>query len=384
MPVRIFDEVEMGLLGEVFASGTLSSLDGKMTRRFEAAFAQAVGAKYGVGMNSAMSVLHASLMALGVGAADEVICDPVCVFGAVATMYANAIPVFLDVNPVSWNMDPDLIESKISQRTKALIVTHVCGLPAEMERIVGLCKRHRIAVIEDCAHSLFATYKGKATGTWGDIGSFSFQMSKQLALGDGGMAVTDDERLARELALHAGAPTFYSVAHGLHYNYRMNEQTAAIGLGQLQKAKAYVEELMEIGQMYNQAVADCPWLRAQSGPPEAVHTYHLWGCRFKGDAHGLSLEDFKRVLEEEKCSLSIGYTGMPAYKHPLIAQRLGYGKGCPLDCPLYQGPGNRYPDGLCPEAEDLMGRIVLAYTFGPKHEQQANAARLHTAAERLG
>ncbi len=383
MPVRVFDDVEMRLLKEVLDSGNLSSMGGQMTARFEAAFAEAVGTKHGVAMNSAMSVLHACLMAVGVEAADEVICDPVCVFGAVAVMYANAVPVFVDVNPVTWNMDPGLIEAKITERTKALIVTHVCGLPAEMDRITDVCKRHKVAVIEDCAHSLFATYKRRPAGSWGDIGSFSFQMSKQLALGDGGMAVTNDEELAHRLGLHAGAPTFHSTACGLHYNYRMNEQTAAIGLGQLEKAKRYIQELMEIGAAYDHAVAPFAWLRAQNGPAEAVHTYHLWGCRFEGDAHGISLDDFKRVLEEEKCAVSIGYTGMPAYKHPLIAERLGYGKGCPLDCPLYLGRNNRYPEGLCPQAEDLFKRLMLVYTFGLKEEQLANAERLHGVGERL-
>jgi dTDP-4-amino-4,6-dideoxygalactose transaminase len=383
MPVRVFDDVEMRLLKEVLDSGNLSSMGGQMTARFEAAFAEAVGTKHGVAMNSAMSVLHACLMAVGVEAADEVICDPVCVFGAVAVMYANAVPVFVDVNPVTWNMDPGLIEAKITERTKALIVTHVCGLPAEMDRITDICKRHKVAVIEDCAHSLFATYKRRPAGSWGDIGSFSFQMSKQLALGDGGMAVTNDEELAHRLGLHAGAPTFHSTAYGLHYNYRMNEQTAAIGLGQLEKARGYIQELREIGAAYDHAVAPFAWLRAQNGPPEAAHTYHLWGCRFEGDTHGISLDDFKRVLEEEKCAVSIGYTGMPAYKHPLIAERLGYGKGCPLDCPLYLGRNNRYPEGLCPRAEDLFKHLMLVYTFGLKEEQLANAERLHGVAERL-
>ncbi len=235
MPARVFDERELDLLKQVLDSGNLSSMGGKFTGEFEEAFAEAVGARHAVSMNSAMSVLHSAVKAAGAGAGDEVICDPVCVFGTVAVMYNNAIPVFVDVDPVTWNMRPELIEAHITERTKAIIVTHVWGLPAEMDRIVEIAQKHNLLVIEDCAHSLFATYKGKQTGTWGDIGSFSFQMSKQMALGDGGMAVTDDEELAKALALNAGAPTFKAVAHDLHWNYRMTEQTAAIGIVQLER-----------------------------------------------------------------------------------------------------------------------------------------------------
>jgi perosamine synthetase len=383
MPVRVFDDEELSALREVLNSGNLSSMSGTATAAFEEEFAKAVGARYGVAMNAAMSVLHGSVISAGAGAADEVICDPVCVFGAVAVMYNNAVPVFVDVSRTTWNMDPDLIEPKITERTKAIIVTHVCGLPAEMDRIMAVAKKHNLVVIEDCAHSLFATYKGKCTGTWGDIGSFSFQMSKQMALGDGGMGVTESEALAKALDLHAGAPTFYAVAHGLHYNYRMNEQTSAIGRVQLKRARGYVEGLIEVAHLYDAAVADCDWIDLQRGPADAVHTFHLWGATFRGDEKGVPLEDFKRVVQEEGAPVSVGYTNMPAYKHPLIAKRLGYGKGCPLDCPLYTGTGNRYPDGLCPNAEWVVPRMLLIHTFGPKDAHEQGAQKLRQAIERL-
>jgi dTDP-4-amino-4,6-dideoxygalactose transaminase len=289
----------------------------------------------------------------------------------------------VDVNPITWNMDPDLIEPKITERTKAIIVTHVCGLPAEMDRIMSVAKKHNLVVIEDCAHSLFATYKGKCTGSWGHIGSFSFQMSKQMALGDGGMGVTSDEQLAKSLDLNSGAPTFYAVAYGLHFNYRMNEQTAAIGLVQLARARQYVDGLIENAALYDAAVRGCDWIALQRGPDEAVHTFHLWGATFRGDQRGISIEDFKRVLKEEGAPVSVGYTNMPAYKHPLIAQRLGYGRGCPLDCPFYAGINNRYPDGLCPVAEDILPRMILGYPFGPKEDHERGAEKLRRVIERL-
>ncbi len=385
MPVRSFGERELENLRQVLESGQLSCLGGgQFTARFEKAFADAHGAEHGVAMNSAMSVLHASVIASGAGAGDEVLCDPVCVFGAMAVMYNNAVPVFVDVNPVTWNMDPDCIEARITDRTKALIVTHVCGLAAEMDRIVEIAHRHGLLVIEDCAHAVLCQYKGKFVGTWGDIGSFSFQASKQLGLGDGGMAITNREDLARELALHAGAPTFLSVAHGLHFNYRMTEPIAAIGLAQLEAVAGYIETMKRNAASYDAAVADCEWISLQRGPGGSDHTFHLWGANFNGAERGIRREDFARVLQEEGCGVSLGYTNMPAYDHPLIENRMGYGRGCPLDCPLYQGTGNQYPPGLCPQAEALFPRIMLAYPFQAEDAVKADAERLHKAVGRLG
>jgi len=180
----------------------------------------------------------------------------------------------------------------------------------------------------------------------------------------------------------AGAPTFQAVAHALHFNYRMNEQTAAIGLVQLERARQYVAELIEIAALYDAAVEGCDWMALQRGPAEAEHTFHLWGATFRGDERGISLDDFQRVLQEEGASVSVGYTKMPAYKHPLIAQRLGYGRGCPLDCPLYLGAHNRYPDGLCPNAEYVLPRMVLAYPFGPRADHERGAEKLQRAIAR--
>jgi hypothetical protein len=130
-------------------------------------------------------------------------------------------------------------------------------------------------------------------------------------------------------------------------------------------------------------VDGCDWIALQRGPAEAKHTFHLWGATFRGDEKGISLGDFKRILQEESSSVSVGYTNMPAYKHPLIAQRLGYGRGCPLDCPLYAGANNKYEDGLCPNAEYILPRMLLVYTFGPKDEHERKAESFRRVIERL-
>lgn len=385
MPVRTFADREIELVTQVLRSGQLSSLGGGgFTEQFEKAFAAAHGARYGIAMNAAMSVLHTSVIASGAGVNSEVLCDPICVFGPLAVMYANAVPVFVDVNPVTWNMDPDLIEARITERTRAIIVTHVCGLAAEMDRIVEIAQRHGLVVIEDCAHATLTSCKGRYVGTWGDIGSFSFQASKQMGLGDGGMAITSREDLAHELSLHAGAPTFQAVAHDMHYNYRMTEPIGAIGLAQLERLPGYMDELRAAGAAYSAAVADCPWITVQAGPAGSDHGYHLWGATFRGEPAGISRDDFARVLQEEACGIFMGYTNMPAYKHPVIAERRGAGQGCPLDCPLYQGTANQYPEGTCPVAEELFPNIMMAYTFQPAEAIARDAEALARAVGRMG
>ena len=347
MPERDYGKEELKYLKQVMDSGQLSGRSGRgMLGRFESAFAKAHRAKYAVAMNSAMSVLHASVISAGVEPGDEVICDPVCVFGAVATMYQRGKPVFADCKPVTFNMDPDQIEEKITPRTKALIVTHVGGLPAEMDRIVPIARRHGLVVIEDCAHAFVATYKGKCAGTWGDIGSFSFQGSKQLSLGDGGMAITNSKKMAAALGLHGGAPTFGSVARGVHYNYRMNEQTAAIGLAQIPKTRKACPELIKIGRTWDAAIEDCPWLIAQRGPEGAQSTYHLWVATFEGARYGISRKRFREALRKHKAAFSVGYTNRAAYQHPAFKLRF---------------PKGAYAKGLCPNAEYMVPRMILGY-----------------------
>ena len=370
MPVRQFGDEELVYLREVLASGRLSVLSGgTMQGRFERAFAEAHGARYAVAMNSAMSVLHASVITAGVGPGDEVICDPVCVFGALAVLYQRGRPVFVDCKPVTYNLDPDLIEARITPRTRAIIVTHMGGLPAEMDRIVPIARKHNLLVIEDCAHAFLATYRGKCAGTWGDIGSFSFQMSKQLGLGDGGMALTNEERIAKALGLHAGAPTFMSVAHGVHYNYRMNEQTAAIGLAQLPKIAAACAELIEIGRMWDAAIEACPWLVAQRGPEGAQSTYHLWCATFEGEKVGVSRERFVDTLQKRGAPFGIGYTNMAAYRHPVFDEVF---------------PPGTYPAGLCPNAEYMVPRIVIGYPMVPMEKARQAAEALSQVVQDLG
>lgn len=378
---RIYTGNEITYLREVLDSGRLSSLNGgTFVPRLEAAFAKAIGVNHAIAINTCMSALHAGILCAGAGPGSEVICDAEFIFGSIAVLYNNAIPVFIDIDPVTHNMNPDGIEAAITDRTKAIITTHAWGLPSELDKIMEIARRHKLMVIEDCAEALFAEYKGKMTGSWGDVGCYSFQASKQLSTGDGGMATTNDPKLAEIIAAQAGAPTFQSVAYNLDYNYRMNEMTAAVALAQLEVMPEFIAKLRANAAQYDQAVADCPWIKLQRGPAGANHSFYHWAATFAGDEHGLSLDEFKKVIEEaEFASISVGYTSMPAYKHPLIANRSAHA----FNCPENRGHSGKFDDGTCPVAERVIPRLILGYVVEPEDTAKREAEKLNGVIKRL-
>jgi dTDP-4-amino-4,6-dideoxygalactose transaminase len=378
---RSYGGNELRYVEEALKSGKLSGLNGgTFTGRFEAEFARLLGAGHAVAMNSCMSALHAALICAGAFAGSEVVCDSEFVFGALAALYNNAIPVFVDIDPVTHNMDPEKLESAISERTKAVIVTHAWGLPAEIDRIVDIAHRRNVMVIEDCAESLLADYRGRYTGTWGDIGCFSFQASKQLSLGDGGMATTGREDIWKKLANHAGAPTFQSVAYSMDFNYRVNEPTAAVGLAQLETMPGLVAQLRRNARFFDQAVEGCRWIRLQRGPEAARHSFYHWAATVADDSPGPDFNEFKRSVEAAGFStLSIGYTGMPAYRHPVIAQRRAHAFHCVENRELVPA----YGPGMCPTAEKVIPRLLLAYVIVPEETAEREAEKLHRLVRQL-
>jgi len=381
MASRRYEGNERVYIEEVLKSGNLSSLSGgTFTSRFEAKFAETLGVTHAVAMNSCMSALHAALICAKAGPGTEVICDAEFVFGALAVLYNSAIPVFVDVNPVTHNMAVEKLEAAITERTRAIIATHAWGLPAQIDWIVEIGHRHNVTVIEDCAESVLATYKGRCTGTWGDVGCFSFQASKQLSLGDGGMATTNDDELRKGLANHAGQPTFHSVALSMDFNYRMNEQTAAIGLAQTETLAETIRRLEINAAHYDAAVQGCQWLALQRGPDPAHHSFYHWAATFTGDELGLSLQDFKEILgNADVGSVSVGYTQMAAYQHPVIRERRAHA----FRCAENEGCRQEYEDGHCPVAEHVVPRLVLGYLVEPEETAKAEAEKLHNVVRQL-
>jgi len=353
---REFGSLELDNIKKVLDSGMIGWNENGMVTAFEKAFAEKAGSKFGVGRNSAMTALSQGISISGAGTGTEVLVDPIVHFGGLAALSFNAVPRFVDVDPGTYLMDPESIEANITENTKALIVTNFWGLCAPLDRIRDICKEHGIFMIEDCAHSLGSYWKEKHSGTFGDLGIFSFQQTKQLTTGDGGMMITDREdlhyKLYNEWAFGGESPAFMTL------NFRMNELTAAVGLGQLQRVDAYLKEYKKNLDIMNQAIQDCDWLENRSVPGEAEQAGYVWCCKWTGDREGLDFAEFQRNCKEEGLSLRFGFTQKPAYYYDIFKGSTAYHQGeCPVRCPFYNSD-YRYEPGLCPNAEDLIWRMV--------------------------
>ena len=380
---RVFGKPELDNIKKVLDSGRLGWVEGGMVSALDEAFAKHVGARFGIARNSAMTALAQAVAVSGAGTGFEVICDPVVHFGGVATLSFNAVPRFADIDYDTLLMDPESVRKNISERTKALIVTNLWGLCANLDEIRKICDEHGIFMIEDCAHNMGSFWKGKHAGTYGDLGVFSFQQGKHLPTGDGGIMVTNREDLHHllynEWAFSGESPAFMTL------NFRMNELTAALALAQLERVDGYVAEYSANLKIWDDAIGDCAWLRKRRVPEGAVHSGYTWACLYEGDKHGVDFEEFKAACNELKAPVRFGFTEKPAYTFDIFKGSTAYHQAdCPVRCPLYKGD-YRYEDGICPVAEDTIWRIINAGVMEiPIDQITRNADLFRKAIERMG
>jgi perosamine synthetase len=350
-----YGQEEIDNLTRVIQSGMLGDHAGGFMDQFRADFAQITGARHAILAATAMLAMHAIPGAIGAGAGDEIIIDPVVHFHAIACLHNNVVPVWADVRADNYLMDPASVEARITKRTKAIWVTHTFGYPAEVDVLREIADRHGIYLIEDCAHVIFGEYKGKKLGTWGHIGTFSFNCYKQLSTGEGGMAITNDDRLAAELNKRI---IFGESPSTLSSNYRMTELQAAVGVAQLKKVPEQMKEYLAGKQLLDEAIAGCKWLEPRTLIPGGSVVPYFWSCMFRGEQHGMQFDVFKAALRQVDSPIRTGYLQVPGYMYEYLRRPIAYGdKGCPYNCHLYDGVVD-WPDGLCPVAEDTIPRIV--------------------------
>ena len=349
-----FDERELRAIEEVLRSGWITT--GERTREFERRFAEYVGATHAVAVNSCTAGLHLALAAEGIGAGDEVITTPYTFVATVETIcYLGARPVFVDVDPATRNIDPAAIVAKITPRTKAIVPVHIAGLPADLDEIHAIAEPRGIPVLEDAAHSLPASYKGRRIGSLSRATAFSFYATKNLTTAEGGMLTTEDADLAaryRRLSLHGitadgwkryrlGGKWFYEVVE-MGYKYNLTDVAAAMGLVQLDKLDGFDARRHEIAKAFHDRFADLPDLALPSEPADRRHAWHLYivGLTDKSRA---TREQFIERLTERGIGTSVHF--IPAHLHPYYAAHLGHKRGdfpraeaafeCAVSLPLY-------------------------------------------------
>jgi perosamine synthetase len=347
----------------------LSGVHGPEVSALEKEWAEFTGSKHVLSFNSGTAALHSALFAAGVGPGDEVITSAFSFSGTFhPILQQNAIPVFVDIDPRTYNIDVNKIEAKITDRTKVLMPVHIHGLPADMDEIRALAKKHGLIVIEDACQSHGATYKGRMAGTIGDMGCFSLNVTKNLSGGEGGFLITGSQecaaraRMLRTFGEKVGEEKekirpYYSYTIG--WNYRTQELPAAFARSQLKRLPHYNGVAQRNGQYLSQELGKIKGLIPPYVPPDRTTIYHKYRIRFAPEVLGLAIPaaEFRNrlleALEAEGVAATLWHV-TPMTSFPIF-QRLdeGYGKGCPWSCPFY-GKEIKYNPEDYPEAIRLL------------------------------
>ncbi len=294
----IIGEEEINAVVAALQRGEISGTFGETIQQFEQKFAKYCGRKHCVAVSSGTSALHLAVAATGITPGDEVLLSASTnIATALAAVHNGAIPVPVDAEDVTWNLNLDLVESLITSKTRAIIPVHLYGHPVDMDRVTEIAKRHNLVVIEDCAESHGATCRDKMTGSFGDMGCFSFYANKVITTGEGVMVITDDETLAERLRLLRNLAftkrRFWHEAAG--YNFRMTGYQAAMGLAQLHKIDHIISEKRRVAHTYAECLQDIPGLQLPVEADWALNVYWMYALAVKPEL-GITRDQLAEAL----------------------------------------------------------------------------------------
>ncbi|NJF25182.1 DegT/DnrJ/EryC1/StrS aminotransferase family protein [Thermococcus sp. Bubb.Bath] len=329
MPIakpQIGDE-EIDAVVNVLKSGMLAH--GKEVEAFEREFADYLGAKHGIAVANGTAALDVALKALGIKDGDEVITTPFTFIATASSiLFQRAKPVFADIDEKTFNLDPDDVLKRITDKTKAILVVHLYGQPADMKAFKEIAEDHNLYLIEDCAQAHGAEFEGQKVGTFGDIAAFSFYPTKNMTTGEGGMVVTNSDELAERARLirsHGQVQRYYHVELG--YNLRMTNIAGALGRVQLRKLKEWNERRRENAEKLTEGISKIDGLIPPYVDPRVKHVYHQYTIRVT-DEFPLNRDELVEKLREKGIGTGIYYP-LPLHHQPLF-QKLGYEENC---CP---------------------------------------------------
>lgn len=378
-----YGEEELQELREALEQGTLFYAQGKKVYALEAAFAAYVGARHAVTTTSGTASIHAALIALGVAPGDEVITSPITDMGSVIPiLFQGAAPVFADLDPRTYTMDPAAVEAAITPRTAAVVAVHLAGNACNLDALQAVCARHGVALIEDCAQAFGCRYGERFAGTIGRVGCFSFNEFKHISCGDGGIVVTDDDELAARLRLATDKcydrrpdaairnPSF------LANNYRMTELQAAVALAQLRKLEGILARRRSWCGRLMAATADLPGLLPPTITPQCTPSWWFYMMRAAEGANAHRTDQLAGALRAEGLPVGAHYIGQPVYEYPIFTSGSAFSRGEHA----YQTLA--YGRGLCPEAERILETCLIlsvneAYT---DQDLEETIAGMHRAA----
>ena len=328
----LLDGNEKKYLNECIDTGWISS-EGPFIKQFEQQFATRVGRKYGMAVSNGSVALDAAIAALEIGHRDEVIVPSFTIISCAASIVrAGAVPVVVDCDPHTWNMDVGQIEAKITPRTKAIMVVHIYGLPVDMEPVLSLTNQYGLHIIEDAAEMHGQTYKGRPCGSFGALSTFSFYPNKHVTTGEGGMIVTNDEQLAercRSLRNLCFKPQNRFVHEELGWNFRMSNLQAAIGVAQLERLDEFVVRKRRMGQLYTKLLSDIPGLQLPVPQTDyAANIYWVYGVVLKDDVPFDATEAMRRLGQHKIGTRPFFW---PMHEQPVFRKMgLFEGESCPV------------------------------------------------------
>jgi perosamine synthetase len=363
-------EQERRYVLEVLNSQFRTSASARMTERLESLFAQTFQTRFAVSFTNGTATMHAALVAAGVGPGDEVVVPPLTMASTTfCVLHAGASPVYADINPDTWTIDPNSVDRVATPRTKAIIPVALYGLAPNMDGIMDVARRRELFVLEDDAQCFLGYHKGKVVGSIGHAASFSFQASKHMTTGEGGMLITDDEGLADRVrrfnslgyaAVGAGAgkskitrDTIQDPNYERHvsvgYNYRLSELCAAVGLAQLERLPQLVRMRQQVAELYAEAVARCTWLVPQHTPDGYTHAQWTYVLKLEPDS-GVDWQSFRQKYKE------LGGDGIYA------AWKLNYLEPAVRGKRFTEQQAQVFAKGLCPVAEAVQPRLLQLKT----------------------
>lgn len=337
---------------ECLTSGWISG-SSHYVAEFEKIFASSINTKYAVSVSNGTVALHLACVALGIGVGDEVIVPNLTIIScALAPIYCGAIPVLIDVDSETGNLDPAQVEKAITSRTKAILVVHLLGHPADMYPLIKIARKYKLSIIEDCAEAHGALYRNRPVGTFGTLGIFSFYANKIITTGEGGMIVTNNNTLYKKMIslrnlAHAPAKRFFHRTIG--YNYRLSGLQAALGIGQLGRFQEYIEKKRSIARLYTSLLQGIPHVRLPIEKSYARSVYWMYSIYLHNSAH-MSRSIFMKKLSKKGIETRTFF--YPLHTQPALKKLCTVGSDLSVSSRLAR-QGLYIPSGLTLNDQDI-------------------------------
>lgn len=357
---------ELEQLRRVIESGTLNCTRGRAVKEFEARCAERWGVPFCRATTSGTASVHTAIAAVDPEPGDEIVTTPITDFGALSPIvYQTAVPVFADVDPLTYNVTAETIAPRLTERTRAIVVTHLFGNPCAMGPILALAAEHGLPVVEDAAQAYGAEWEGRPAGTLGDIGCFSLQQGKHMTTGEGGLVVAANESHGRRMRLFIDKAWGYGDPKPDHYflalNYRMTELQGAVALAQLEKLDRIVEARIRVADQLTERIAGVEGVKPPAVTPGCKHSYWKYALRIEdGAVHG-GVDGFSARLQDLGVGNAPRYVRKPAFMLEVFRERRTFGRsGFPFEGPHRAGlPPVVYDPADYPGSAEALSHVVV-------------------------